>query len=831
MRTRHLLRTTSCAALATVAGACWNDSAQAQGAPALEEITVTARRVEESLMQVPIAVSALTADAIEQRGAKSIIELAEYTPGLFAQVGGNGRVDRSTRRLTFRGLSTVPGAGAGSSAVFIDGAPYAGNGAPDVTDVERVEVLKGPQSVYFGRSTFSGAVNYVTKEPNLDTFGGRVTLDAYSYKGFDGSVSLTGPIVREKLGVRVNARRYTFGGQYRNGGNTTDRMGKQSTTGFSASVIATPSDQFTVNAFYSFTEDDDGVPPALALKVAGPAPILNCNLGGTGGPWWCGPLPDIDAFDPRVISVYANLDAFTRRELLDNVRRYPVPFDPYFIDHFGIKRHVHNAHLRLNYEMESGWGVNAIAAYDYTKYATIVDQEYRDASNIPNPFYPATPAALAAACAAPAGTPANQPCFTQPFHQLTLLQQSLTYDYSLEARLYSPQDARLRGTLGASLFSALQPGGSNFGFQAAGRLTQASTKNTIKTPAIFGGVYFDVTDELTINAEGRYQWDRIGQQQLFPIFTQQLKDTFKSFAPRVTIDYTLPDESLLYATWARGFRQGGFNSSIIGLAPSILAQLSTLGTNLTFKQEKLDNFEVGHKGTWLDNRLRTTIALYYMQWRDGQVSNTQFFTRPDGSTGSATVVENRGKVNLKGVEIEADVAITEQLTVAATLDYQSTTVKDYVFSPDGLRIRNSTNVNGNRLEQAPDWTWTISPSYTDTLVGDWEWFARIDYRHRGKVFFDATNVGWIKARDLVNARIGVSDSRFRLEFYVNNLFNDKKLTEAVRGNDVVYGPSTTCPPCFTAALPPTTRGGSLLNELRVGLPVKRTFGVKANYEF
>jgi iron complex outermembrane receptor protein len=829
MTTPHLLRTTSVLALLALALA--PEAAMAQGAPALEEITVTARRREESLMQVPIAVSALTAAAIEDRGAKTIIELAEFTPGLFSQVGGNGRVDRSTRRLTFRGLSTVPGAGATSSAVFLDGVPYAGNGAPDVTDVERVEVLKGPQSVYFGRSTFSGAVNYVTKQPT-ERFSGRISGEAYSYGGLDGSVSLSGPLVKDRLGVRVNGRRYHFDGQYNNGGPTgKDTLGKQDTTSASISLLATPTDGLKIAAFYSFTRDEDGAPPTATLKVAGIGPLLTCNLGGTGGPWWCGELPTLKDIDKRNISVYDTMDAFTRRELLDNVRGYPVPFDSHWLDHWGIKREIHNAHLRADLETGGGWTISGIASYDYTKYATIVDQEYRDATNIPNPFYPATPAALAAACAAPAGTPANQPCFTQPFHQLTLLQQSLTTDWSLEGRVATPQERRLRGTVGASLFSALQPGGSNFGFQAAGRLTQASTKNTTLTPAVFGGVYFDVTDQLTLNAEGRYQWDRIGQQQLFPVFTQRLKDTFKSFSPRVTVDYKIGPDSLAYATWSRGFRQGGFNSSILGLAPSILAQLSTLGTNLTFRQERLDNFEIGHKGTWWDKRLRTTIAAYYMQWRDGQVSNTQFFTRPDGSTGSATVTENRGRVNLKGVEIEADLAVTEQLTVAATLDWETTTVQDYVFSPDGLKIRNSTNVNGNRLEQAPDWSWTISPSYTDHLTGDWDWFARIDYKHRGKVFFDATNVGWLAARDLFNLRAGVSDKRIRIEVYVNNLFNDKKLTEAVRGNDTVYGASTACPPCFTAALPVTTRGGSVLNELRIGLPVKRTFGIKASYQF
>jgi iron complex outermembrane receptor protein len=811
-------------ALTLATAGVWIDAALAQ--PALEEIVVTARRREENLMQVPIAVSAVTSAVIEDKGLRSIIELAEFTPGLFSQVGGNGRTDRASRRLTFRGLSVANG------AVFIDGAPYTGSGAPDITDVERVEILKGPQSVFFGRATYSGAVNYVTKAPT-DEFSGKIAIDAYKFGSFDGSVSLSGPIVADKLGFRVRARGYSFDGHYKSGVNPALKMGQQDTRSISGTVDATPTDNLSIQAFYSHTYDDDGVPTAASIKVAGGAPILNCNLGGTGGTWWCGELPKVTAFTPANISVYATMDPFTRRELIGNVRGYPVPFRTDWSDHFGIRRKVDNASLRIDYDLDGGWSVNVIAAYNRTKQQNIVDQQYRDASNIANPFYPATPAALAAACNAAPGTPANQPCFTQPFHQLALIQQSIVTDWSGEFRVSSPQDNRLRGTFGASHVRTDNPGGSNFGFQPSGRLTQPSTKTGARTPAVFGGLYYDVTDAFTVSAEARYQWDAIRQQQLFPAFGPKFAGTFKSFSPRVSLDYQMDDDSMVYATFARGFRPGGFNSTLVGLAQSILDQIATLGSNLTFKQEKLDNWELGHKANWMDNRLRTTVAAYYMPWRNGQVVNTQFFTRPDGSTGSATVTQNIGRVNLKGIELEASFAATDAFTIDGTVDLNRNTVKSYVCTPDCVRIRNSTNIDGNRLDQSPSIQFTVSPSYRDNLTGDWDWHARVDYRYRGKVYFDLTNSGWLSPRSLVNARTGISRESLRIDFYVNNLFNDKHLTEAVRGGDTLYSvnPTVPCPPCFTAAAPPGLRGGSILNELRVGLPVKRTFGVAASYAF
>ena len=271
-----------------------------------------------SLMQVPIAVSALTSEALESRGLKSIQEISEYTPGLFSQVQGNGRVDRASRRLTFRGLSVNVG------ATFINGAPYSGTGAPDPTDVERVEVLKGPQSVYFGRSTFSGAVNYVTKEPSTEKFSGKVTGEIYSYNSIDASANVTGPIVSDKLGFRANVRRFHTDGQYKNGGTAHPggKLGEQDTTSFSVALLATPTDKLKIHAFYAFTKDEDGTPVEASIKPAGLSALFNCQLGGTGGPWYCGELPKLDAIDKRNISVYDVMDPLMMRELIENVRGY-----------------------------------------------------------------------------------------------------------------------------------------------------------------------------------------------------------------------------------------------------------------------------------------------------------------------------------------------------------------------------------------------------------------------------------------------------------------------------------------------------------------------------
>jgi len=159
---------------------------------ALEEVTVTARKVEENLMEVPLAITTFSAQAIEEQGIKQLVDVMRLTPSFqfTNQSGGTGRNDRGTTALVFRGLFLGNNAGVTAGGqVFIDGAPVFGAQPPPMVDVARIEVLKGPQSAYFGRSTFAGGINFIMQEPG-DTFGGKVVLEGSSFGSSDASLSL-----------------------------------------------------------------------------------------------------------------------------------------------------------------------------------------------------------------------------------------------------------------------------------------------------------------------------------------------------------------------------------------------------------------------------------------------------------------------------------------------------------------------------------------------------------------------------------------------------------------------------------------------------------------
>lgn len=751
----------------------------------LEEITVTARRRDENLMEVPVAISVMTSETIEATGVKDVIELSKFTPGLFGTVDGNGRVDRSQTTLNFRGLSIASG------LFFIDGAPYAGSNTPDVTDVARVEVLKGPQSVYFGRSTFSGAVNFVTREPS-DTFQGRISVEGMSYDGQDLSLTLEGPVT-EEIGVRVRARHYSFGGYYENGGDPSSRMGEQSTNSISAILHATPTDRLTIKSLLSFTEDDDGVPNTAALKSGSE---IFCDLGGADGgeAYYCGELPTLSELDTdTVVSVNDYMDPFTYSELIENAKEYPVTFDPTFKDSYGFRRQTSVAHLNLDYLFDSGYSFQSISAWHYTKTGSINDQVYRDGRQTPNPLFGVLPNVTA-------------------IRQFTLLLQNEVYDFSQELRVTSPQDRKVRGTVGVNYFRRWGPPNTNSGIFFAGRHTGSQSETLVSTPAVFGGVYYNITDRVTLGVEGRYQWDKIEQQAVFPNTGPLLSETFQSFSPRITLDYSYADNSLLYGLYSKGYQPGGFNTSLVGQPQSIIDQIAVAGSNITYDEEILDNFEIGLKSTWMDYRLRTILAAYYSEWSNGQVVNEVFVTRPDGTLLATSVTANIGEIELKGIELEGAYSVNDQFTVSGTVNYSDNEIISYNYLPGGVRIRNDPVVDGNQLDKTPTWSWSLSPVYTNKLNNDYDWYSRLDWLGNSKIYVDPTNAAWIGASSRVNLRIGLRGETFRVEAFVNNLLDDDTLTEGDRANDVFFSPSR-------------------LNEIRIGLPDKRTFGISASYEF
>jgi iron complex outermembrane recepter protein len=764
----------------------------------LEEIVVTARKRSENLLDVPVAVSAVSSSEIAATGVKNIAEIANFTPGLTSQgQGAGGLPDRSANRLVFRGLSTSFG------SIFINGAPYTANNSPDVTDLERFEVLTGPQSVYFGRSTFSGAVNFVTKTPSND-YEAQASAEAGTDNFYELRGSVEGPLISDVLTARVSVRHYEFGGQYRSAVNKLP-LGQQRTDNVAITLAARPAPNLNMSLFYTFSQDEDSHPATAKLQNFGTTPLLNCNLGGTS-PYFCGKLPGLSGIGAAQYGDNIVVNDLIRGAFVNNTVLNIAGFDlgP-SLDHFGLKRDIHHVNARVDFETGGGWQLSALGSYTNTALTNIRALIGTDTSNIPNPFI------------APA-TAARQPQFIQ----LAGLAKRETNDLFGELRVSSPQNRRIRATAGASYFKVYGPATVGYLITNIGPLPSSfdgGTDSGVKTPAVFGGLYFDLTDSLTISGEARYQWDKISQQAVFPVPGPLLEKTFKSFSPRVTLDYKLADDHLLYATFSRGFKPGGFNAVLPTLSPLLSSQVPT-GFNTFYEEEQLDNYEIGHKAKWISNKLRTTLAVYYLQLTNGQVTTPVFLPGPPATP--VNLVNNVGKVNLWGAEFNGDLFVNNNLTISGSIDYNDNTIKRSVF-PDGVFIQGTTDVSGNKLDHVSKLRLSLSPVISfDGPLGS-KTTLRFDWLYRSKWFIDNSNSAYVGGRHLVNSRLSFDvGDKFTFELFVKNLLNDDTLSEALRAPDTLYSAT---PPQLTPVITPTS------NTIYLGLPEKRRGGVKVTLRF
>ena len=793
---------------------------------ALEEIVVTARKVEENLMEVPLAITAFSAEELESIDMAELTDIQLYTPSFSFtnQQGGSGRNDRSSNALVFRGLYLNINVGVNAGGLlFIDGAPVVGGYSPSIVDTERVEILKGPQSAYFGRSTFVGALNFVMKEPG-DEFGGRVSADFSSFGSNEQHLMLEGPLVEDKLSVRVSARRWIQGGYIDNAADPSDELGERTTNSLSTSIVFTPTDSLKAKLFINYFEDEDWAATQFALKqdsyngrgnIDGSCDPLSAPLreGVEAGSraafgYVCGELPSMGELDPAIFSADTVIDSILEKTLFDPNPNWLV-FDPDFHREPGLRREAFQTNLRIDFEHSSGYSFTSLTAFHTDKNQNIIDLNYRDGRSRANPFAPVFIGVLGRTD-------------VRPDWNTTLAIQNEQEDWSQEFRVTSPQDKRFRWVAGFNYFDAYSPGQSVYGNLIVGPFfVSAIVERQVETPALFSAAYFDITPKLTLSAEARYQWDKIwentliGANQLPPESPLVFSGTFKSFAPRISLDYKYADNSTVYVLFSRGFRPGRFNAVLANASQPVLDALRAVAptAGLNILEERLDNYEIGWKATWLEGRARTTIALYYDEWLNGQVGNS-IPVVAEGVANLINIVLNNGTAELRGIEFEGQFQATENLTLSASYGLNDTEVKSFVCGDCNLVYGSFDGVVGNELPSAPRVTWNLSGQYEDNLMGDWDWYGRVDWAHQGSRYTDFSNIAKTAPYNNVNIRVGARTPTLSVEAFVQNALDHDEFLQGALGVDL-----------FTFIRGPNK------NEVRVSSPIPRTYGIRLSYNF
>ncbi len=826
-------------------------------------IVVTARKREESLLEVPLAITAVSAEQIEQRGITSVTDLVDNTPGINVTSAASGRNDRSFQQISLRGF-TPSTTSSTLTASFIDGVPVASATAMNaVIDPARIEVLRGPQNAYFGRNAFAGAINIVTKEP-ANEFGGSISAQWSERNGYDVSAAFEGPIVEDVLAFRLTGRSWGTDGGYTNSWNPNQTLGDQSTRSFTGQLTFTPDPDLTIKMFGMYSEDEDGPSPegmisnyevrAADYGAAGIGPnwpflsgnqngalVLasqsNCTVTGLdvdktnpefdptnradyiqkSRAYICGALPGMGAVNIGSNTPEDTVLAGLLAAIPDEYRVVPGADGA---KGYGLVREYRHFHANVDYDFgDSGFTLSGLFGYNLEWYSEIDDLDQYDSSAFVN------------------GT-------DRGYWNFPYMVERENEDISGELRLSYDDGDTLQAMLGVSYLNATAKGDlvNLFSQEQSGKAALPSyvqAPGRAETFGIFGSVGIDVTEELNISLEGRFQKDKIfalaggagvkieegnvlgAAPGDYAYNESYFNRTYDNFMPRAIISYDVTPDVMLYASYARAanISLNSFNTSFVGRSQAVLNAAADLGLEIVTEPETLDNFEVGMKGRFLDGRLLVTLAGYYGKWKDQYNNRSVIFPLESAGVELISGVANSGDVDMTGVELDIMAEPVDGLTFTFSGAMNDSSINSF----DDPSITSATGALGSDFEgnQNPltsKWSLNTGLMYAGEFDADKGYFLRTDLNWKSKQFIDASNTAWIKGRAVVNARAGFNFEGYKLEAFVTNVFDDKNWASASQ--------SALLDPYFTMS---TSIGG--YGQFFVALPEPRTFGIKASYDF
>jgi iron complex outermembrane receptor protein len=850
-------------ALAIVGGATlWSQTASAadeaqvaNAAAEFGEITVTARKREESLLKTPIAISALTSADLEKRGISSMNDVVNATPGINVSNVSSGRNDRSFQQISLRGM-TPSTSSSTLTASFIDGVPVASATALNsVIDPARVEVLKGPQNAYFGRNAFAGAINIVTKRPGND-FGGSFTAMGGTRNNYEVSAAIEAPLVRDLLSFRLTGKAFSKDGSYKNRANPNQNLGDQQTRTGTLQLVFKPSSRLTATAMGLYSEDHDGPSaqgmisayevranngaaniPALSGSNAGTIIVpkmSNCNLlGYTAGvlsteakvsrPFMCGAAPALQsAFSPAQNTIE---DPLLARILANGASRVGSPKNS--TKGYGLRRQYYHFHLNVDYELgDTGVTLTSLTGYNNEYYSELADLDNYDSSLLRNP----------------AATPANG---LRAFWSFPFLIERRGKDFSQEVRATYDQGGAFKAMLGGSYLNTKSAGNilSVANEEVSGLPRAASSLSPpgeAKTFGVFGSVSYKLTDALTFNAEARFQRDKIyafsggrpltispaiAAQYSLPAgtyapLTAFYNKSYDNFLPRVIVNYDVNPDMMIYATFsqAANVSLSSFNTAFLSGTAAEIATAEAIGLQVVTRPEKLNNYELGLKGKFLNGRVLISAAAYIADWNDQYNNRSNIFVDPQTRVSTiVSGVSNTGKTQLKGFELDINAEVMDGFVINAAGSINDSDIKSYA-DPAISKLTGiiGDGFKGHQLPLTSKYSANVGAQYTGKLAEDMTWFVRGDLSYKSRQFVDAGNLTWIKGRALVNARIGITRGDLSLEAFATNLFNNKRYISVAQSNVL--------DPTFSLT-------GSAFSYLTAALPELRTIGIKASYRF
>jgi iron complex outermembrane receptor protein len=773
--------------LLSAGGSARADSTDNAEAPdLLGEVIVTARKREESALKVPVAITAFSAQALDAQNVVGIDDFTAITPGLSrdSTTTASARSDRSFEAIIIRGIVPIGTSGSGNptTSVFVNGVPVTSGDVDGVFDFERVEVLKGPQSAYFGRETFGGAINLVTKDPGNE-FHGYTSALAASGNDYDVKGAFEGPVIPDVLTFRTSVRWYKRDGSWNNEAEPGQKLGDQGTKSASLQVNFKPNENLSAKLYGVFWEDNDG-PGATGVILPSQS---NCNYGTHA--YFCGKLPGLPAGEP---SANTTLNPGVTR-LIDN---YPPLFGPSLeIDHYGLKRTADHVSLTVDDFVPSlGITLSSLTGDSEDVWSTIFPLN-GIASPYPN-LYSTGPYA--------------QTNTNWPFGE-----EQRTRDFSQEFRVTSGQDSRFRWLVGASYLRTQIEFANSQDYYFGG---YANTYNPIEyssTYGVFYGLAFDLLPQVTIDFDGRYQSERL-MAKAYLTDAIGYAATYHDYMPRVSLEYKISKDILAYFTYSVGVNPGVAEDPLLAIPPADVPQALAAGAKAGVKPETLYNYEAGLKGRFLDDRLILSGDVYYDIWSNKITAQDLLIVNPGGAPVYQSIFTNIGKVDLPGVELEVTAKPIDSFIFNLSGAVNDSHIVTGSCSACQL-LTGSTNVSGNQLPNYSKFSGQASGEYSQaiTFMPDFKWYERTEVTYKSGQFEGEGDYARSSAATNVNFRLGVRSGALNVEAFVTNAFNNKAYTSVL--ND--WNLSNAKEPY------------GAYDSVYVGLPFLRTYGARIRYDF
>jgi outer membrane receptor protein involved in Fe transport len=753
------------------------------------EIVVTATRQSQAISKVPESVSAYTGAKLEVLDVKSFADLAKYTPGV--------SYDVDSHDISIRGIDSQ--AGSGTTGVYIDDTPIqvrnlglnANNTLPEVFDLQRVEVLRGPQGTLFGAGSEGGTVRYITTQPSLTTYSANAHAEVAATQNgspsYEFGVAAGGPIVQDKIGFRVSYwDRHDGGWVDRTDGG--DIGGFQSDANFVDTYVLrgaltfAPTSNLTVTPSINYENREQNNHDEYWVGASDPA----AGQFNSGTPER---MADKDHFDlPSLriewdagpVNVISNTSYYDRKELVNgysgtlyNLSYFqhftsntdPDPFDD------GTNIIPGDPPNPVDPQFNTPVGCGSTPPVKSMPGCVIGNLLTATGLNLPG-FGPYVSTNL---------TTNTQDNVTQEFRVQSANPQSrlnwtagFFFAYDSQRSIEEIRDPQLPALTqylwGETMLQAwgenLLPNGDDYINDTGGHDRQI---------ALFGDATYDIVGGLKLNVGLRYAWTHFdyknfndGAQDLLddggvPATASGHKDE-TPFTPKVSLIYQINPSDMVYATYSVGYRIGG------ATPPLPIPACGSTPFPTSYNSDSLDSYEIGTKDSVLNHTLYVAASAYYVKWKNIQ----QAVYVPECGIQYTT---NLGNAVSEGFDVEGTWRIVEHLEADLSVGYTDAHYTDNAIDPTtGLLLA----AKGDVLDVAP-WTVSLGAQY-DFTVMDRDGFVRADYEYAARrsgpipaedpqtAYFDPGLVP-DPTTNLVGMRAGLNFNKVALALYVDNLLD------------------------------------------------------------